>query len=396
MKHYKSYELRCLLEDLMQNIVAADITSDGLSYGRSGVALLYAYYSRFTGKAYFQEQANHLISEVFGNFSTPESTITQPDYYNGLIGFLWVVDHLHRWGFIELDGDEFDYLDSLVFDWTHNRLENGDFDFFSGGGGGLNYLVHKYGRIPKKRLQLKQLFEAFKAGRVNTETATVYINRAYNAGEGFTENTINYGFAHGVGGPAVFLAKAAENDVIKDETLGEFLSIIDTFQSLSSSFEVSENFGYANMYDYVLDKPMVQQRLGWCVGDLNQIHLEVLANHLAPDERFQASINKNFKKIISRDQYDLNNISDPYLCHGFSGVLVYVQYLGRHVPGVESSRFQKYCIDGILSHYQKYADHNNDTSSKVDSFFYGDIGVALSIISTLDPQLSNWAELILI
>ena len=385
-----------LLERLVDRIVATPLESDGLSYGRSGVALLLAYYARLTGSTDHHHKCIELISSVFNRFNTPESSINSPDYYNGLIGFTWVVDHLRRNDFFELDSTELDYFDSIIFNWTVTELESGNYDFFSGGAGGLNYLAHRSETAEEHRERIERLLSAL--GRCTQVSGKhgIPINKKYNRGEGFSENTINYGLAHGVASIAVFLARVVQSFPDCTNAKDSLVAIVESFRRHAAEFSESQYYGYANLYDCDTNKPLVQQRLGWCAGDLNQVQIESLTGAVTGCRTYTRSAATNFEKVLSRNTPALHGVADHHLCHGYAGLLVYTNALNRKFHNQNCPSFSVHCIDNILGHYRKESSSSTSRPAKTDSLFYGDVGVALSIVSTLRPDLAGWTEIILI
>lgn len=398
---YRELELRTLLDVLIRRIETTPFTSDGLSYGKTGGVLLYAYYGKLTGEERYTQYAMELIQDIFTGFNTSPYSITSTEYYSGLTGFLWVLDHLHRHEFIDLSDVELDYMDAIVFDWTIAKMKDKDFDFFSGAGGGFNYLIRKPDWISTGAKQLVKITETIVTGKVYHNDTGFYVNEEYNRNEGFTQSTVNYGLPHGVGSVISYFDHVLTNKSTSTTARKEIQSIVSSYGSISDTlFNKSKYNVYPNYLDPLSKKYLTQKRLGWCHSDFNQLQYDLTAYSHGLSNNSQEQLELHFKKIITRNTYELNLLDDPFVCHGFGGAMVYTQHLQHSLPKVPTSAFMEYCTDELLRSYKSILDKSDSevTSSQyhIHSLFYGDVGTALTLISTLRPELRTWSEIILL
>jgi hypothetical protein len=115
----------------------------GLLNGKTGIAIFFYHYARYTGIKIFEDYAGELIDEIYEEINTN----TPVNFADGLPGIGWGIEYLIKNGFVEADSDEaLADIDSAIYRIRLNIpiLINEQDDFFSYGHYYLSRLVgHK-------------------------------------------------------------------------------------------------------------------------------------------------------------------------------------------------------------------------------------------------------------
>ena len=118
----------------------------GVLAGISGVALFQFYYSKHTNNDYHADIGAEIITHCIEKINTGFS---HPSFCNGIAGLAWVIQHLRKEGFIELNSDDLlsqfdDFLyKKMIIDFRENK-----YDFLHGA---LGYAFYFFKRFKWKR-----------------------------------------------------------------------------------------------------------------------------------------------------------------------------------------------------------------------------------------------------
>ena len=105
----KEKQLRQIAEMLLLNGTLVECA--GLIHGKTGLAIFFFHYARYTGNALFEDYAMDLISEEQHQIHTNSPA----NYENGIAGIGVGIDYLIRNNFIDADADIFDDFDQRMF-----------------------------------------------------------------------------------------------------------------------------------------------------------------------------------------------------------------------------------------------------------------------------------------
>lgn len=100
--------------------------------------------------------------------------------------------------------------------------------------------------------------------------------------------------------------------------------------------------------------------------------------------------------VTNRKYQKENLLEDPFLCHGFSGVAQY--YLKLYDLTKDKKCMDSYTgyISKILNFYNNHSDKYFLEPSRNQTFLYGNVGVALTLITAIEPASSMWSKIILL
>lgn len=121
----------------------------GLLGGKTGIAIFFYRYARYTGDKVYEDYAGELLDEVFGEINQN----TPVDFANGLMGIGWGIEYLAKNGYVEADTDEvLAETDNRVYGSSLRRpflLDSGDSLF----GYGLYFVTRLMGREDDERFE---------------------------------------------------------------------------------------------------------------------------------------------------------------------------------------------------------------------------------------------------
>ncbi|MDF1698753.1 MAG: hypothetical protein P1U56_23065 [Saprospiraceae bacterium] len=406
LKSVDEKEVNALITRLFSLIEREEPTDSSLSWGRSSLILLYMYYGHFQGNEEFTNRGIEEINKVFADIGSEETTINSCNLYAGLIGILCVLVNLRNSEILDIDFDTLADLENLCFDWAYNEMEAGNLDFLNGGVGIFSYLLQK-AQVLLMTGQKSASFEAYCEKvctlfeRLISEDPLV-INKFYNEHDDQSDSHVNFGLAHGLSGmliPLMQLKSMGYGQSISEPTLK---GAIDKIVNLRDSINVPDPYYFVSDIDINTKKMRFQRRLGWCHSDLNLIHLLLqYRSTFDSNDNYELKIKEGIESIVQRNSFETNRLQDPFLCHGYAGLSQYYRLINSYG---ENDLCLTALEDYISQTLQYFESHNdayffsekfNETSDNI-SFLYGNVGVALVLLTYLEPASSKWSQILLI
>lgn len=392
-------EILQLLERLIKLVDSKQPDNDKLSYGRTSLVLLYFYYGHFFNNENYLNKGLALIQEIFKNIEEENDTFSGCDFYSGLTGLLSVLMNLNKYKLLDVDSNDFVEFEEMIFTWAISRLKDNDTDFFSGSSSVIFYFLNnldsdsneqKAKHVEYLKILLQELRNAF-----SYSDNLVYLkNEDYNSKNDIYKGTINYGLAHGMSSIIlclIHLNKKGLLDLDLSSLSKQILkSIIDVNKNHNPDFQEK----YVN--DFNVDNLTVrhQGHYGWCHSDFNLVHIFSLAKM---EEHYKIQLGHLPDKIKAK-----SNEFDPFLCHGYAGIAQYCLKINSITEdNILTETYNEAIKEIILFYKDKENDYffNSEFKAKGGhnhSFFYGNVGVALSLITSLKPQSKSWSEIIFI
>lgn len=396
-------DAEALLNRILKLTDESEIPDSSLAWGRAGLILLYAYCGKYQNDAILMNKAINLINESIEDLFSENTSFNSCNLYNGIIGFLSVLSNLHENKIIDISDFDFDVFNPVIDKWLEKELsENGNFDLVNGPLGVMIFLRQRLGNKSEMSQWsencLNQILKAVENNCVEkTETGTFLVNKYYNAKDYRESSHINFGLAHGLTGLLIGLHQLTDLSK-KSINNNSVVKLIDTMYNLSNYNCVKEPYSFVS--DYVIEnaKPMFQKRLGWCHSDLNNLHALILHNY---NNSFNEKIEKAINNLIKRRDYEFNGITDPFICHGYAGVAQYFYHLHSIYENNTLIEEYNFYIDKTLDFYKSvpneyfFSNEFTKTNSNI-SFFYGNTGPGLVMLSYLYPHSKTWSQIILL
>lgn len=377
------------------------LTSDSFAYGRTGLCLTYSYLGKYLNNEKYILFANQCLQEVFDNFGESDS-FKSMDFYNGVCGLLNVVAHLNKHGFADFPTSSFTSLEKAAHDWAITEANKGNYDYFMGATGMLNYyyMLVSSDNLPEEQRQqelfkFNEIWNALSNNITKDDRWLLIPNQRYNAIENKNETAVQFGLAHGMSAPMILLQKVSNLNigVNYDSVTDKYLN---TILDLREQYHPSYPHIFINEYLYTRKKTVYQDRLAWCNSDLNLIHFMAIKNSKAQNRKLENLLPSFSNAIAQRCMDGLHNNTDPFFCHGLSGTAYYLQYIFQITS---HSSFQNASIklkSEAIKHFNETSNKNKINNSDIHSFFYGHPGLCLSWLGLIDPNCSCWSEIILL
>lgn len=365
--------------------------------GKTGEAVFFYYYSRFTKNKKYADHGFQLLTEVFEEINNGFSFHT---YAGGFAGIGWAIEHLVKNGFLETETTKvLDELDDYLFNCMMDDIKKGNYDYLHGAIGNGIYFLSRSNR--------KKVDEYLKA----------LINELENLGEEDITGAIkwrsiidietnlkgyNISLSHGISSIIVFLSKAYENKIHKKTTL-KLLSGAVTYllqQQLNSNKFTSSFPSMA-----IETREPDNSRLAWCYGDLGI--------GMALWQAAQSTGNKSWKKkaievlLDSTKRKDLKEsmVMDSGLCHGSSGIAHIYNRIYFSTGIKEFKKSSMYWFNETIKmavHKDGFAGYKTWRSEKLGGWvknktlLEGIAGIGLALISALSDNEPKWDECLLL
>ena len=403
---YSKERLESQLSEIAQLISVKYTDHDdnlGVLAGISGAALFQFYYSKHTGSEHNAdigaEIIAHCIEKINAGFS-------HPSYCNGIAGMAWVIQHLDKEGFIELDSDHLlSQFDDFLFDKMRHDLGKGRFDFLHGG---LGYAFYFFKRFKETQdLKLRKKYQSILVHCISEmeRLAVIENNMAKWPSVLDPENNIygyNLGAAHGVANILNFfsrLHKFNEFGKLTRHTLELGVKYLRTVQNATSA-------DISLFPNAVVDNSSKQykSRLAWCHGDLgigiSMMHVAEALNNPSLMENSLFVLQQTTKRKNTRDTM----VVDAGFCHGSYGNAHMYHVANYHKPcklfedsinfwigdGLNKAKHQ----DGYVGYKQLSGPDRNWTPSL--SILEGISGIGLVMIDLLSSERNTWDECLMI
>jgi lantibiotic modifying enzyme len=364
----------------------------GLLSGKSGIALFFFYYARFSGESKFYDLGYKLVEEVI---STINNTQISDNYVSGLSGIGWMINHIYNSDFI---GGE---IKSVVYEFDNYFVKSIDYltnnhvhyDLFTGINGYLPYILSR-GNFSNTVLE-KLIF-------YYTESSHLY-NDKYHTWTSYFNNkkVVNLGLAHGVPSNIILLLKLLQ----KTDKLEEYKDFIYSAVSFLFNYKYNNYQEIGSLFPTAIGNKELnpQSRLAWCNGDLGVIYSLFETSESYSDKKLKNRVLRMLDFEITRVESNETFIFDAIFCHGSSGVAHIFNRLYQKTKIENYKTASKYW-------YQKTLDYSNlkldfagyktlvkpNVWIKPQSVLEGIAGIGLSLISAVSDIEPAWDEALLL
>ena len=313
----------------------------GVLAGISGVALFQFYYSKHTNNDYHADIGAEIITHCIEKINTGFS---HPSFCNGIAGLAWVIQHLRKEGFIELNSDDLlsqfdDFLyKKMIIDFRENK-----YDFLHGALGYAFYFFKRFKETERVELREKYqnilFFSISEMERLSTKDNNSVkwlsiIDPERNI------SGYNLGAAHGMANVLNFFSRLHHFEIFRKSTK----TILELGVKYMLTVQNKTAIGTSLFPNAIIDGNSIQykSRLAWCHGDLgigiSMIHVAEALN--------SSSLMKNalciLKHSAKRKKSEDTMVVDAGFCHGSYGNAHIYQAVNQRNPNKmfhESSKF---------------------------------------------------------
>jgi lantibiotic biosynthesis protein len=300
-----------IYSDILQNFDKnQNVESNHSLFIGSWGALLYLfYYEQFCDPSldnstkYLQELYQNLDKNFDQNYS----------YCSGLSGPFWLLHHLNKYDFIELD------IDHLASDFIFGAIAQSNyfiselnFDFLHGSAGICNLLA-EFTERKEVRFHLSFFVNSLMSSSVKTDMGLSFPFFYYHSDPASKPGVDAFSLAHGTCSLQIILLRIHHVGIEKE--LCEHL----IKQSMEFILNHENEGDKDSLFPTCLDGKSISSRVSWCYGDLN-----VAISLWQCGQYFQ--IQKWMDKAIAIFKFNINRIIpeasgavDACLCHGAAG-----------------------------------------------------------------------------
>jgi len=369
----------------------------GLFGGKTGIALFFFYYSRFTKKESHYDLAIQILSDVVDDVNAGFDAHT---LYAGLSGIGWIVEHLAQQKFIEADTpDILKEIDPFVFDAMQGDIQQGNYEFLHGALGTGVYFLNRLETLREDSTgYLIRLVDGL--DNISHKEKNSRIKWTSTFGYEREKTGFDLGVAHGIPGIIGFLTLAFSHG-IHQEKISLLLNGAVSFlldQSLDTA--IYESHFPSRVGENVIH---TASRLGWCYGDPGIGIILWLASQKTGNTDWEKRSIDILEHSARRLDLGSNSVHDACLCHGTAGI-AHIFNRMYHYTGIpvfkeqsiywfdqtlKQARFE----DGCAGFKQWYGE--NQFINKID-FLEGIAGIGLALLSSIAHIEPCWDRCLLL
>ncbi len=331
-----------------------DVKQPGWMTGLSGVAVFLGENAFLYGeKSKVSEEAAGVLARIM---EVINGGFTFPTFAAGLTGILFVFRYLGERRII--DSDEAHALDEIIpfiEKWGQSRIDEGDFDLLHGGLG------------------------PFYVQSLECSMSDTWVGR-------YERDSLNIdlGLAHGIPSYLQFLSRTEHSRIHQDVVMSDIKSVLGVLLSYADFTMKNGSVFPTRIKDGIAQYP---SRLAWCYGDVGiGISLMIMG------DRFNGltGVGERVLELAAARRDPINTrVSDPYLCHGSSGLaLIFFKayLLSKNDKFKEAAQ---YWTKETLN----YLDSTHSPAKSKDmSLLNGLSGIGLTLMAIDKGYLPGWQK----
>lgn len=390
------------LSRLNQYYLEKDDTLDniGLYMGMSGSCLLLSLNYLTSGDEIYYEKLDSLLQKINDTISgnpNPDASFSA-----GLAGWGWLIEYISEKGILGTDADLLlSDVDGYLSSQMNAMLSKNNLDQLNGALG--------VGRYFLKRGQTQEVFTLLtylEQHKIESEGEIKWRRENWRK-----EGTYFYDFslAHGVTGIMQFLISCFRNNIAKERCLYLIAGAARFLINNRQSFETAGSFfpGIINFEDYQTGAlTNDQSRLAWCYGDLTVFYILLEAAEVLEDQKLREIAIAGLLKNTLRKSFEETSVIDAGFCHGASGIVHIFNKLWKKTNQESFLRSAEFWLEQTLAYssgkaaeegYKFLVGNFEERSLKnCTTLLEGSTGVALTYLSYLNPEFSDWDESMLL
>lgn len=311
-------QLKSLYNDMIPALRERRFLSEyanSLFKGPWGALLFMFYYEQYADTE--ADNAAALLEELYAEY-TPEIGDNY-SFCNGHTGPFWLLEHLSRHGFLEMDINDLatDFVTATISQSSFHS-DHLHFDFLHGSSGMCNFLLGFTSR-PDVREHLEQFVQRLWDKSVVTDKGrSLPFFYTHDQPEGIY--TDSFSLAHGTCSLLIILAKIYQAGIAQPlcrQLIAESISFI--LQHKNTYDDTSLHA----LYPAILDGKSVGSRLSWCYGDLNVAMALWHCGKVFGEKRWTDEALEIMHYSARRNTDESAGIMDNCFCHGSGGIAAF-------------------------------------------------------------------------
>lgn len=288
---------------------------------------------------------------------------------NGLIGGLYTIGYLKKINLLDVEDDFFAEYDNVIFSFVEDCEKHKNYDLNYGLiGAGLYYLLLSE-IYPVYESKLCKIVSGLFDLSIDSDTDVKWCR------ENDSSVFFDWGLLHGIPSIISFLLICFRSHTLLDKY--EFVmekSLMSILNSINLEMKDFSCFHMTSCNSF--SKFKFRSRLGYCYGDLGIINTLLLANKCLKEESYLFWSKYMMNKLLDRLDVYNKEVSDPYFCHGISGIYK----LLKNINSVLKNNRLNLIENRMRGDLEKYLINLHDENLVFD-LLDGDIGVVFSYLS---------------
>lgn len=389
-----------IYNDILKLIVNKEQVKEAgpnLFKGAWGALFYMFYYEQYVDDS--QDNAIPLMETLYNDLEV--GPYTSFSYCNGLTGPFWLLHHLNKYEFVELDIEDLasDFIRAAIMESDYHLSQN-NFDFLHGSGGICNFLV-EFSHRPDVKEHLQKFVTRLSAISLQTPKGLSLPLFYYHTDPPSTTGTDAFSLAHGTCSIQIILAKIHKAGIARktcEELVhGSMEFILNHENKISAPLEP--------MYPASVGESSYS-RVSWCYGDINVAIALWYCGEYFKEEKWLTKALEILHHNTKRTTPESAGVLDTCLCHGTGGnAAMYLRFW--------HSTNDKAFLDCAESWYKQtnelitFSDNPSENGIKVwqgkdDQWKYrwdfldGSTGTGLALISRHVEEPLHWDESLLI
>ena len=299
------------IEQIYRNLKRnhSKILDMSLYSGKMGICLFFFYYEIFTGK---KGNAKKILLEINDKISKKENCLDCSLWFSE---FGWLLQHLKRIGFIDVDIEEIISEIDDVLQYTMIRyIEQDNYELIYGATNIANYFFLREWEGKNKcfDLFLETLYKKSINFDNNLTSWLSYVDISLKRKN--EDQCVNLGIAHGIPALILFFSKLKEvgySHIYLDELLNRSCNYV-----LSLEQDTSIYISHFNSIHLPNKVGFNTSRIAWCYGDLS------VGFALLKAAKFNENLEKKAIQILidTTKRRETAYVLDDSLCHGSIGI----------------------------------------------------------------------------
>lgn len=378
-------------KQIHQIIESSESKYDCLLHGNSAISYYYSVLYKTLGKEEYKDKAIEILSDIFDRMNNNEAVLVGNAYGSGLASFTYLVNALNPVLDLEFDiEEEFQEIDLHLYQSAMDDILKNKIDCLHGAFGIIYYFISR-----GSSQHLDDLILAI-CQKAQSSNEGIWFENFVESKEKDSQ-VANLSLSHGLTGMLLILfesIKVTQHKKIVEDTIKkgvEFLLHNSTYtlpnESLGGAFYSVVNFKE--------DKKEIYPRLAWCYGDLGPLILIYKSAEYFKETRWKAFADEAGKATTRKRTPEDSMITDPYFCHGTSGVVMMYKKLHQYSPLPEYKEAQLFWLDKTFE-YLDNPGFNDQFIEKKHSIIDGIIGINLTLLSSDRTEDDEWMQLFFI
>ncbi|SJZ78262.1 Lanthionine synthetase C-like protein [Chitinophaga eiseniae] len=394
-------QLRYIYHDIIPLLKERKYKADyntSLFKGPWGALLFMFYYEQYADDQ--ADNATALLEELYAEYA-PEKGDNYA-FCNGHTGPFWLLEHLTRHEFLDLDINELasDFVTATILQ-SNFHLEHQNYDFLHGSSGMCNFLL-RFASRPDVAEHLGHFVQKLWDNSVMTDKGrSLPFFYTHDKPEGIFCNS--FSLAHGSCSLLIIVAKIYEAGIAKERCQSLITESIPFI--LQNQNAVSDDSMHA-LYPAILDGKSTDSRLSWCYGDLNVAMMLWHCGKVFGEEHWKEEALHIMRYNMRRDTDEAAGIVDNCLCHGSGGIAAFYRKFWFETGDEAFLRCANHWQEKATEKIVFPEDHSKHGIKMwlgkdkqweyVWDLLDGSSGVGLSMLSQMHPQALPWDECFLL